>query len=98
PLRSTLFPYTTLFRSWGVSCGFSGDDAPVFQGLDLVGAQADVAQHGVGVLPDAQRRIAAVPARGARQLGDDAGHGQGAAIVQPQDRKSTRLNSSHVAI
>src|SRR5256885_5363371 len=59
PPRSTLFPYTTLFRS----------------------------------LPDRDaQRIA--PAQGRRQQGGQPAHDE----QQRQDRKSTRLNSSHLVI
>src|SRR5437773_3508166 len=56
PPRSTLFPYTTLFRS---------DDVVAVTGQ--------------------QPRVVAAPA---------AGHGD----ASPRDRKSTRLNSSHITI
>src|SRR5437868_7865000 len=62
PPRSTLFPYTTLFRSWSLD-RVSGD------------------RHGVGRL-EALLPIA--------EVGDAGG--------TPRDRKSTRLNSSHVSI
>src|SRR5256885_8803214 len=52
PPRSTLFPYTTLFRS----------------------------------------------RRGWRQIGRERLHGRGCCQSQLQDRKSTRLNSSHLVI
>src|SRR5437660_6989132 len=60
PPSSTLFPYTTLFRSWRARGAVAGADS-------LTGA----------------RVLEQVDAR-------DAPH--------EQDRKSTRLNSSHVAI
>src|SRR5256885_6529874 len=64
PPRSTLFPYTTLFRSSD-------------QGPDSVRKQDDGVQgHQAG--PQAQQRGAEPPRRG--------------------DRKSTRLNSSHLVI
>src|SRR2546427_4754823 len=64
PPRSTLFPYTTLFRS--------GSPHAVDQLAHGLGrAQRDQAQ---GVIEQVQRRIG------------------------PQDRKSTRLNSSHSQI
>src|SRR5690348_18211790 len=63
PPRSTLFPYTTLFRSLDVH--------HAFQVAQLARGELAVADHRVG----ACRR-------------DDAG----------QDRKSTRLNSSHPSI
>src|SRR3989442_6493804 len=65
PPRSTLFPYTTLFRSLGF-----------VQRADEVGHRDDA----LGLVP--------------RQDGD-----VGFAVAEPrEDRKSTRLNSSHVRI
>src|SRR5436305_3482277 len=63
PPRSTLFPYTTLFRS---SAGFGAADRRADDG-------PRVSRSAAG---DGDRVLAAVP----------------------QDRKSTRLNSSHVRI
>src|SRR2546426_8400991 len=65
PPRSTLFPYTTLFRSR----------------LPLV--QQDVLRLDVTM----DQALAVGVVQGARDLGRDA-----------QDRKSTRLNSSHLVI
>src|SRR5437773_7711844 len=70
PPRSTLFPYTTLFRS-----------------ADLVHDQQP--RHGV----DLEALIEPVLADGPGQGGDHA-RGRG----EEQDRKSTRLNSSHITI
>src|SRR3989442_11865309 len=81
PPRSTLFPYTTLFRSLVVDL-----DAHVVErrddGLDLLGIH-----HVVG------------------QMVVDLGVSEEAAlfseldeVLQAGDRKSTRLNSSHVRI
>src|SRR2546422_6871036 len=70
PPRSTLFPYTTLFRS-GRGRGVDGNA--------IVGA----AGSGVGIA--------------GRVVGDartDRGH-QSAVVEAAEDRKSTRLNSSH---
>src|SRR3712207_7088812 len=68
PPRSTLFPYTTLFRSQPPSAprGLVGDSQPVEHRARLVDRHGRV--HG-----------------GAGGVGD-------------QDRKSTRLNSSHANI
>src|SRR2546422_1206341 len=63
PPRSTLFPYTTLFRSAG-----DGRAERVFTMVETPG-----------------RRAAANP----------GGAGNRVCAVQSQDRKSTRLNSSH---
>src|SRR5699024_11790507 len=78
PLLSTLFPYTTLFRSLG-----RVDIDHVSAGQELV--ERDVNDGLAGAfLRDGVQRIGVLARRRA-----------GAAV---QDRKSTRLNSSHVSI
>src|SRR3989442_2603710 len=73
PPRSTLFPYTTLFRSGRV-------------------------------LPDRAHGGGAAAGRGGRAAGKGARRCIGSAVPRPRsrasrgDRKSTRLNSSHVRI
>src|SRR2546426_4866886 len=75
PPRSTLFPYTTLFRS----------------GIDAhVRVRVDDARHDV---PPAR-----VDHPGPRRGREAAAHGGDAAVLDQQDRKSTRLNSSHLVI
>src|SRR2546422_7397339 len=88
PPRSTLFPYTTLFRSQ---------------------IAADARLRGRGEILRLDRRDLVEPARGERQVGGRVGGQPRAgsfdadappllarrAEQQPQDRKSTRLNSSH---
>src|SRR3712207_6872738 len=75
PPRSTLFPYTTLFRS---------DDRP----------RPRAARGGA-------RRLGRLLAC-AHELAPDRGGGEGMTAaptaVPPEDRKSTRLNSSHANI
>src|SRR3712207_7279969 len=78
PPRSTLFPYTTLFRSLG---GIGRD------------------------LPDARTHLLSAGGHGLhvpRHLlggaGDHAGLGGGLLGRRREDRKSTRLNSSHANI
>src|SRR5256885_5217531 len=81
PPRSTLFPYTTLFRSLvdGVAKG-----ARVGQ-LLLAGGDDD--EHRAGLDP---------PAKEGQQA---QAHFIGPVdILEDQDRKSTRLNSSHLVI
>src|SRR3712207_8734278 len=73
PPRSTLFPYTTLFRSLGR------------EGADPAGAAVHQ-QHLAGLQPAQADDVAP---DGAGDLGESGG---------VQDRKSTRLNSSHANI
>src|SRR3712207_8532567 len=80
PPRSTLFPYTTLFRS-PQSPGGGG----------LVGALATGRQDGGA----ADHRLAAA---GQPADGDEDVLVQAADDGDGQDRKSTRLNSSHANI
>src|SRR2546430_10619578 len=90
PPRSTLFPYTTLFRS------------------DLGRARADRGHARVQLVlrPPAgiggQRVAAEAEAVGAqrveRGLGDVLAHRRPQELADRQDRKSTRLNSSHSQI
>src|SRR5947209_17115938 len=82
PLSSTLFPYTTLFRSRGAAqrIGESPDD----RGAVAHRVQRDPRDARPRRRP---RRGAAAPRR--TRLADRGGDG---------DRKSTRLNSSHANI
>src|SRR3712207_7982804 len=81
PPRSTLFPYTTLFRSLAlrVVLRAGGDDDP----------QRDEGAVGRGQVRDERGRGFV----GRRRAGGERGEGEG-----HQDRKSTRLNSSHANI
>src|SRR3712207_6984835 len=88
PPRSTLFPYTTLFRSWECHSGAEGERRPVHgcgrvyrvrRVRRAVSERVGVAVHGREDC--ASRAVAAGPA-GAPET----------------DRKSTRLNSSHANI
>src|SRR5256885_15843204 len=94
PPRSTLFPYTTLFRSVGMHPDVRAQDRP-----------PDVAPG-----DDAPRGHDGVPGlSGAAIVGEDElGGGQlllvgphrplGVVEIEHGDRKSTRLNSSHLVI
>src|SRR3712207_7592700 len=75
PPRSTLFPYTTLFRS-----------------VDVAGLEQSV--EGLG------RLLLAVATVEVRRRADPVALGEveGDRPAQHQDRKSTRLNSSHANI
>src|SRR5262245_63590141 len=74
---STLFPYTTLFRS----AGAVRDEAVFADGELLV----DASRSAVNVRRCFQRDVAVGEQRRVHRLGH-------------QDRKSTRLNSSHLGI
>src|SRR3712207_7303587 len=84
PPRSTLFPYTTLFRSRGRTRRPSGDP-----GL----RQASLPVEGVERSARGGDRLAAGAGPGDRAVVE---HGD--ALAQVEDRKSTRLNSSHANI
>src|SRR5258705_5067316 len=80
PPRSTLFPYTTLFRSLGEGRHVGWRDDAIVDGLAL--------RHVLEILLlEAERREAVFRVHVA---------GQGRRLWQ--DRKSTRLNSSHLGI
>src|SRR3989449_8429958 len=78
PPRSTLFPYTTLFRSAG--------------GIGAAVVRAVVGAGGKAILHDRPE------ARGIRELAAELGADNCHAVIgdlAKEDRKSTRLNSSH---
>src|SRR5438477_8970340 len=78
PPRSTLFPYTTLFRS-------AGD-----RGRRIAAAAGRPRRLGLARVPElGQRRGARARSRAADRTPLPA---------QERDRKSTRLNSSHMSI
>src|SRR3712207_9368013 len=81
PPRSTLFPYTTLFRSFDVLS--EGDELPVQKGHERPFGHLAVPHPGVP--------------NGARDLGNPQ-RTENLAHLLHQDRKSTRLNSSHANI
>src|SRR5436305_10493635 len=98
PPRSTLFPYTTLFRSElaargrEIAVSHVDRDALLSLGLEAVGQQreVDLLASGALVLGVGQRGEQAHRWRADRLLAADR---------RPRgDRKSTRLNSSHVRI
>src|SRR3712207_9353262 len=94
PPRSTLFPYTTLFRS--MDSEESVRERP--DAIDLGRARGDVIFEGVTFgyhLPDSEAPSPPV----LRDITMRARPGQITAIVGATgDRKSTRLNSSHANI
>src|SRR5207253_10209277 len=87
PPRSPLFPYTTLFRSARHDGGCVGTDLVLLWRRYAAGADADHPQE----LWRSDPQRSDCQCNGARFAA--AGEERGG-----QDRKSTRLNSSHVAI
>src|SRR3712207_8101429 len=84
PPRSTLFPYTTLFRSASPRFPLSPHQGPTHVGEDTTVAELEVIQADV-----TQLDVDAI----ANAANTELKHGGGVA-----DRKSTRLNSSHANI
>src|SRR3712207_8115589 len=87
PPRSTLFPYTTLFRS-AVDVGFVDRNLLVGQVRSLERQLVEQPLHH-GVQPPRADVLGGVVHTG-REIGD--------ALDPALDRKSTRLNSSHANI
>src|SRR5256885_12603775 len=82
PPRSTLFPYTTLFRSL----------AGLRQRVTQRHVAPGIARLELGVTPQERDGFRRARWRKASQLKSGAG------VVGVGDRKSTRLNSSHLVI
>src|SRR3712207_6859427 len=85
PPRSTLFPYTTLFRSFQKLLPLRVHRAGVVAVRPLVGVRAE----------EVALRLREVERQVGRAVGVEVGDGGRHA---GEDRKSTRLNSSHANI
>src|SRR5256885_11403239 len=89
PPRSTLFPYTTLFRSQHyIRDHFAIPSPPTY--LAIGGLVANPLRFSVD-------ELRALPSRSLLVTLECAGNGR-AYLEPPADRKSTRLNSSHLVI
>src|SRR3712207_7885730 len=91
PPRSTLFPYTTLFRSWWWRSGrhphsraLVGGDRAVQVADQLLEPRDEMGDLGVVPAPEG--------------LGHPLGPHGDVPVTGGEDRKSTRLNSSHANI
>src|SRR3712207_7220484 len=110
PPRSTLFPYTTLFRSGGLAdtasvCLSKGLGAPVGSVLVASAERIAAARLWRKRLGGGMRQVGVLAAAGRYaldhhldRLAEDHEHAQLLAKRLGVDRKSTRLNSSHANI
>src|SRR3712207_8759334 len=90
PPRSTLFPYTTLFRS---SCVIAADDEPKRLGHGSAPLFSACGEHLAHRANDQGERVRPGVGGAETLLGVRPGPSH-----SRQDRKSTRLNSSHANI
>src|SRR5690242_20938086 len=88
PRRSTLFPYTTLFRSWDARAMWL-DGIPEDFSFQLWGDDLSRLER---YIEDACRRVPILGSVGITRVIN------GPIPYTPEDRKSTRLNSSHMSI
>src|SRR2546426_10850970 len=94
PPRSTLFPYTTLFRSSLPSGRLRVEDSDpgrIAHGI-MRHCERALKKRGINVYPCLIRSMQALTARGIAMAAELRRRGI------PVDRKSTRLNSSHLVI
>src|SRR5689334_23544565 len=87
PPRSTLFPYTTLFRSVGTGAGIERRPARVPEVLRPVELRHGLGRKDLPALEAAPVEVEQEPSCHVRRAGNHR-----------SDRKSTRLNSSHSSI
>src|SRR3712207_7348609 len=99
PPRSTLFPYTTLFRSVRGAPGLTAADSIAMIREELRRAPAQLVLWQTGAV-EAARNLDLDEFAATLDMGLKRIHvaGADAVLVDPQDRKSTRLNSSHANI
>src|SRR3712207_9048720 len=94
PPRSTLFPYTTLYRSREQRRCRDGTPSPTAGGIEEPGDQTQGSQEASGDGPYLDGTL--VPPEGEAGEHEDAEPEQ--EDGDDRDRKSTRLNSSHANI
>src|SRR5256885_14501243 len=94
PPRSTLFPYTTLFRSSGAAFGRESDDD---QGDDEGKVPLTVTKAVCGPEDHPETALQGQVPASLRATGFQ-GFNCNLKLVGRRDRKSTRLNSSHLVI
>src|SRR5256885_9970689 len=91
PPRSPLFPYTTLFRSAGVEQVIAARACKAALRLETGAAAVDMESH----IAAAYAAEFELPFAALRVISDPASR---ALPALARDRKSTRLNSSHLVI
>src|SRR3712207_7807961 len=89
PPRSTLFPYTTLFRSFAQTINTAARDGPAWELCRPIEGGDAAIEVGQGLF----EHPAVSGGGGAFEIRGGAGAGEAEG-----DRKSTRLNSSHANI
>src|SRR3712207_9233016 len=94
PPRSTLFPYTTLFRSDDDLAGCTADTVVDLRGAPVVPGFHDAHQH----LSMRGQRLRQVDLTSPGTATLDQLYARVAERAAALDRKSTRLNSSHANI
>src|SRR3712207_9530356 len=94
PPRSTLFPYTTLFRSMLVRLDLAADARPAAR--ELLRALLLQQEHVAPILGE-QEADDGLQHR-AHRLVNRISRSAALRVSLPRDRKSTRLNSSHANI
>src|SRR2546430_11160140 len=92
PPRSTLFPYTTLFRSSPWACGIWTDLPPHRPMAILIGDERK------GLSVEARHMAHALVRLPMPGRADSLNVGVATGVMLYEDRKSTRLNSSHSQI
>src|SRR3712207_7026394 len=93
PPRSTLFPYTTLFRSWRAA-----HPGARYVHRDLAADPVPFIGEAWTELCDAVMRRRITDPRRYEEVVETPAQRAAWAVVAPLDRKSTRLNSSHANI
>src|SRR3712207_8125431 len=93
PPRSTLFPYTTLFRS-----PYRGESVGIDSVAALAAQKRTAAQHGLAHARKVLRPKCRLKRRRIDQARPNAPGPLSPRATRSVDRKSTRLNSSHANI
>src|SRR3712207_9213173 len=94
PPRSTLFPYTTLFRSHGTILMYRGKYAEALKHLRKAAAidpRSDWPARNIA-------RVLLLQNRASEAIAALTAQGEDPMMLTVADRKSTRLNSSHANI